>query len=605
MKLFGHKKQKEEESPIVIALRALGDKDTAVRRQARQEIAKCGTAIIPVLTQVVEDRSVENQWAAAQKSLDRLDYYNQEAVKELINDCKRGVAAVEKEANKRLKKLPRKTREAIIQMAELKNAVDKCQRRQRECVYLLGEIGTAANCLDEIAPILVKVLSYPAALPYARDVNEAAEELLVKIGAPAIPVLLPTGARANSAVKRILAKVGSKSIDEIVQALDHKKGEVRSLAAEVLGQIGGRAKIAVPGLVKALSAPEKEVRASAARAIARIGARQKDILSLIDALANEDGEVVQNVAKALGQLGSAARETVPTLMLGEAKAPKEVREALVKIGSEDASAIARELCDERKEIRSLAAEVLAEIGSKAKAAIPDLVRALSDPEKEVRAGAAKAIARIGARSEDVPSLLAALANGDEVTVLNIVEALGRCGGAAREAVPALTGLLKDEKYQNTVIDALGEIGDTRAIEPLLEYAFATPRNSHLTSEVEKALLKIVPHSTLTKEIVTCAMRASSYDHLYHEGWKYDAGYISLKASDRTLKKLCEMKSPVTSNILHLVAKKREISVTMDTGCSSPWEEKVSFAGQRKTALDELASRGSPPYDLSAFLKPTD
>lgn len=173
---FGRKKQKEEENPVVIALRALGEEDYTTRSHARQEIAKCGLEALPVLVQLIEDRSDEAQWAMAQKSLDGLDYTTRAAIEELILKYNSGIPERQREANKGLKKLPRKAREAIIQMAELKNAVEKCERRRKECIYVLGEIARASIWLDEVTPILTKLLKDRNSY-----IRTAAKETLAKI----------------------------------------------------------------------------------------------------------------------------------------------------------------------------------------------------------------------------------------------------------------------------------------------------------------------------------------------------------------------------------------------------------------------------------------
>jgi hypothetical protein len=208
----------------------------------------------------------------------------------------------------------------------------------------------------------------------------------------------------------------------------------------------------------------------------------------------------------------------------------------------------------------------------------------------------------------VPDLIVALKDEDTNVQLSAVKALGEIGSEAKEAVQILIGFLKSEKsrFPETAIVSLGNIGDARAVSSLLEYLFQIPRESRFSplDLLEKALLNIIPNSTLTEEIVRCAVKASSYDHFYH-GYSYDAGYISLDASKGAVESLCRIKSQVTSNILHFVAKKRDISITMDKGCGEPWDERISFALQNQMVRDELAKRGGPPYDPEAFIKLPD
>jgi hypothetical protein len=99
--------------------------------------------------------------------------------------------------------------------------------------------------------------------------------------------------------------------------------------------------------------------------------------------------------------------------------------------------------------------------------------------------------------------------------------------------------------------------------------------------------------------------ASSFQHKYRAGWKYDEGYVTLEVSDDAIRSLCGVNHPVTSNVLHLVALKRDISVTMSSGCSNPWQKEISFQQQRNTAAEELKRRGNPSYRPEAYLGTTD
>ena len=108
-------------------------------------------------------------------------------------------------------------------------------------------------------------------------------------------------------------------------------------------------------------------------------------------------------------------------------------------------------------------------------------------------------------------------------------------------------------------------------------------------------------SILNDKIISWAVDASTYQHKYR-GYQYDAGYILLDMSNNAILSLCNIRTPITSNILHMVAEKKDISITMSTGCSADWTERVSFQNQRDMALKELAARGNPIYDPSLFVK---
>lgn len=176
---------------------------------------------------------------------------------------------------------------------------------------------------------------------------------------------------------------------------------------------------------------------------------------------------------------------------------------------------------------------------------------------------------------------------------------------AKRDVEGLLKALKDERWgvRQEAVRALGKIGDARAIVTLLEYLFANFEDIKCSlGEKEiwvRALHKLAPNSTVTKQIMRDALVAAGYDYIY---WAED---ISLKRSDAAVRRLCEIESPVTSNLLWLISKKRNIRVTLATGCEDSWEKVVDFSRQRQMATDELVRRGSPPYDPSAFLKSSE
>ena len=132
--------------------------------------------------------------------------------------------------------------------------------------------------------------------------------------------------------------------------------------------------------------------------------------------------------------------------------------------------------------------------------------------------------------------------------------------------------------------------------------FANP-DSTMERE-EKALRKMASNSNLTEEIIRIAAKAAEFKTFYVEQIAEDP-LRCLEDSNRVVKTLCSNKSPVISNLLILISQRSNISVTMSSGPDDRWEEMVDFSKQRQMAIDELAQRGSPPYDPSAFLKASE
>jgi HEAT repeat protein len=89
--------------------------------------------------------------------------------------------------------------------------------------------------------------------------------------------------------------------------------------------------------------------------------------------------------------------------------------------------------------RALSARALGLLGPSAQPAIPALGQALFDPSPRVRQEAATALGRLGPAA--VPVLVEALRDKDEFTRVLACSALRQLGPDAKEALPALSGML--------------------------------------------------------------------------------------------------------------------------------------------------------------------
>ena len=101
------------------------------------------------------------------------------------------------------------------------------------------------------------------------------------------------------------------------------------------------------------------------------------------------------------------------------------------------------LKDEDQQVRCKVAEAFVKMGPGIRPAIPHLVAALDDAYYNVAEESANALASLGA--EGVTILIQALNGKSRQAQCSAAEALGRCGGAAREALPVLERLSKQSK----------------------------------------------------------------------------------------------------------------------------------------------------------------
>jgi len=249
--------------------------------------------------------------------------------------------------------------------------------------------------------------------------------------------------------------------------------------------------------------------------------------------------------------------------------PAKATEVLAGIGEPVVPALVEALKYKNEDVRQLAAEALGKIGPEAKEAIPALIEALKDKNEQVRQYAAGALYSIGPE--------------------------------AKEAIPALIEALKDKVVRQYAADALGSIGPEakEATGPLLEFLFAYAREYDET--LAEPLLAISPNSAISKDVIEDAVKASSYEFFKDQGT--DDYVTSLDESNNAIRRLCQIKSPVTSNLLHLVCKKKNKYIT-DPKFPDTNKLHLDFELQREMARDELKRRGSPAYDPTAFLATT-
>ena len=134
---------------------------------------------------------------------------------------------------------------------------------------------------------------------------------------------------------------------------------------------------------------------------------------------DKDADIRRAAIKALGEIRSEAKETMPVLM--------------------------RSLKDKDAGVRRAATASLGRIGPEAKVAVPMLTELLKDRDIDVRWMAAEALGHIGPEAKtSIAAIIELLKDQDEIVRSNAVEALGDIGPEAKIAIPAITELLKEK-----------------------------------------------------------------------------------------------------------------------------------------------------------------
>jgi HEAT repeat protein len=394
-------------------------------------------------------------------------------------------------------------RDALVRIGEhavpaLIGVLKGPNREMRVCAAdALGRFGPAARTA---IPALVDAIEHPEANDVAEILTRHSVLALGRIGpeakaaVPALMRLLEKDGRDESDVVGALSRIGAPPVRSLLDRFLHS-GD--SLVAQELASLGPKAALASPALRKALADRRPNVRFSAASALAFIDPAVAELIPvLIDALDHLDDEesYFWNVPAALAHLGPRARAALPKLagLVTKGSPHTDAYYALAEIdieGERSVPALISALGSHEIDVIDVAANSLALLGPRAKAAVPALARLLTGdhPRDEGIAdcdpntSAAKALRRIGPEARSaVPKLIEALKfrrtlgeNGfddgflrtDYSTATAAAETLGALEEAAGAAVPALLSAVQNREkddagwsVREAAILALGQIG---------------------------------------------------------------------------------------------------------------------------------------------------
>jgi HEAT repeat protein len=252
------------------------------------------------------------------------------------------------------------------------------------------------------------------------------------------------------------SRVRNYVIKALISALGDYYNNTGEIASEMLVAIGVDA---IKPLILALNTPNEYVRRNAYQALTKIGASAVEML--IDSL---KGSVRWYAILALGEIGD-PRAVEPLIACLRDASPfvrQVAANALGKIkDSRAVEPLVDALSDPDETVRKNAVQALVEIGSFP--AIEQFITMLGDPSEEVRMLAVRALVEIGAPA--VEMLIDSLkGNVRWYAIL----ALGEIGDP--RAVEPLIACLRDTSpfVRQVAANALGKIKDSRAVEPLVD-----------------------------------------------------------------------------------------------------------------------------------------
>lgn len=455
-------------------VKAVGDENIRLRWHAVRAIGRIGEDAYPVLPKLVAllkdaDPIVVTQAAAAIREI-RADEGNAALADDHTKAYAEAVDALSAtlvNADPRVRRGSLKAIAALCpEPGKLANLLDDTLSDADPSV-VMPALESLADLGVDAVPVLVESLKHPKSRYWATVA-------LTEIGPAAAPAAgaLTAAALNGEPEERMqamlaLAAIGepaAEAADGLSAALDSPDTAVKSSAAYALGRM--RVASADAALERASADGDPFLAGIASWARARIHPEDKALVSaalatLSTALGSDRVNTRIAAMSALSDLteslddadeATLADRFVALLEDGHPAVRGAAATSLVRLGPTAIAALEKAL--DKPALRTLAIEVLAACGSKAKSAVDNLVAVLSDADPATRGDAAVALAAIGPdAAEAVPALAKLFAGEENEAGLRYAAAyaLGRIGPAAAPVAESLRGLAtSDDELMATV-----------------------------------------------------------------------------------------------------------------------------------------------------------
>jgi HEAT repeat protein len=357
-----------------------------------------------------------------------------------------------------------------------KARADEDSEVRQKASEALGKLGKPAvepliACLDEKDPSVRSLAATALGQTHdARAVTPLIAHMAELAGKDTTDEENSAGVNVHDSLRNALADLGEPAIKPLLECLKDKDVHVQEDAADVLNQLhylpsDPNAKVtffillqswdklvelgapAVAPLLGCLKDEDYNRRQGAALALGELGDKRA-VDPLIARLQDDNADVKKNAVKSLGQLGD-----------------KRAVDPLIDVFKNDYA-----------DMRTSAAEALGMLGDDK--AVAPLVEALTDADAGLRQACAQALDKLHYQPKKVE---------DNITYLIALQAWDKLAKMGAPAFEPLSACLSDQNMdvKQGAIEALGNLGDKRAISPLSEALPDWNLNASLVAALEQ------------------------------------------------------------------------------------------------------------------------
>ncbi len=320
------------------------------------------------------------------------------------------------------------------------------------------------------------------------------KRLLVKRGQYAIDNYIQALKTSNDQIYEnvvdILLELGEFSVDPLVQSFNDPSEEIRNSSKSILLQIG---KPSVPSLILALEDPSEEIRKTSKEILTQIG--KPSVTPLISALEDPNEEIRKTSKEILTQIGKPAVDPLlEILLIAKQKTKQNVREILINIGEPVVRPLMNIL--KEPSISSAAAEeiekIILEIGE---VGVKTLIKGLKEPDPIIRENVEKLLLHIG--EDSTPLLLNVAKDEDkDVATLakNIIRKMGRTG--IKPLIEIIQTDKRTPEKNAKLIETIKLLGKISSLEEIRSFLNSLNDTSEVEAN-EKVISQIVSQSINT------------------------------------------------------------------------------------------------------------